>query len=173
MDSDKQLPPGSQKDERFLSILNELESIKESYVSSQLQWYETHAKRPMFLFRICGTLVIILSISLPFLAMQTGIWKEVLLSIFSLAIAGLSGVNAFFHWDSDWKAYRQTQFTLRSLLVTWDLSITEARYESDVQKAIDLAKLATKQLVDETQKVTGTETGQYFEQIQMPPTKSS
>jgi hypothetical protein len=121
MDSNNQPPPGSQSDPRFLSILEALEKIEKDYVESQFGWYRTHARRPMFLFRLCGVLIILLSVSLPFLATRTDFWKETILPIFALAIAALSGLNAFFHWDSDWKEYRQTQFTLGGLLVTWQL----------------------------------------------------
>jgi hypothetical protein len=51
--------------------------------------------------------------------------------------------------------------------------MAQAKYEPDAQKAIDLAIQATKQLVDDTQKTTGAEAEQYFQQLQMPQAKQN
>ncbi len=173
MDGDQQPSNFLHRDERFLSVLEELTHIKDEFVVRQLNWYKTHGRTPMLLFRVSGVLVILLSVSLPFLATLEGLWKTMVLPVIALLIAGLTGLNSFFRWESDWKGYRQTQFTLEYLLTTWELQMTEARHQEDVQKGIDIALQATKQLIDTTQTMTSAEAEEYFKRVQIPRTQQS
>ena len=173
MDEDRQ--PGNflQHDKRFLSMLEELTHIKDDFVTLQLNWYKTHARIPMLLFRVSGVLVILLSVSLPFLTTLGGFWKTIVLPVISLLIAGLTGLNSFFRWESAWKGYRQTHLTLEYLLTTWELQIAEARCQVDAQKGIEIALQATEQLITMTRTTTSTEAEDYFKQVQAARTQQS
>ncbi len=173
MDEDRS--PGNvlQSDKRFLSVLAELTHIKDEFVVRQLHWYETRARTPMLLFRISGALVILLSVSLPFLTTLGGFWKTIVLPVISLLIAGLTGLNSFFRWESAWKGYRQTHLTLEYLLTGWELQIAEARCQVDEQKAIDIALKATEQLINMTRTTTSTEAEDYFKRVQAARTQQS
>src|SRR6266700_6723169 len=173
MDEDLQPDNFLQSNKRFLSVLEELTHIKEEFVVRQLNWYKAHARTPMLLFRISGVLVILLSVSLPFLTTLEGLWKTLVLPVISLLIAGLTGLNAFFRWESDWKGYRQTHLTLEYLLTTWELQIAEARCQVDEQKAIDIALKATEQLINMTRTTTSTEAEDYFKRVQAARTQQS
>jgi hypothetical protein len=158
---------------RFLLALEELTRIKEEFVVRQLNWYQGHTKAPMLFFRTSGILVILLSVSLPFLTTFEGLWKTIALPVFSLSIAGLTGLNAFFRWESDWKARRQTQYTLEYLLKMWELKIAEARCQEDVQKGIEIALQATEQLISAARTATSAETEEYFKRVQIAQTRQS
>jgi hypothetical protein len=173
MDRDQQTSNVPQSDERFMAVLDELTRIKDEFVVRQLNWYAAHGRMPMVFFRISGVLVILLSVSLPFLATLEGFWKNIVLPIIALVIAGLTGLNSFFRWESDWKGYRQTQYALRYLLMALELQITEAKHQVDMQKGIDMAVQATRQLIDKTQTTTSTEAEEYFKRVQMPRTQQS
>jgi hypothetical protein len=166
MDEDRQ--PGNflQSDKRFLSVLEELTRIKDEFVMRQLHWYKVNARTPMFLFRVSGVIVILLSVSLPFLTTLEGLWKTIVLPVVSLLIAGLTGLNSFFRWESSWKGYRQTHLTLEYLLTMWELQIAEARCQVDAQKGIDIALQATEQLINATRTTISAEADDYFKRVQ-------
>lgn len=160
-----------QKDERFLSILKELETLKEEFVVRKIGGYRKATGLARLRFRTAGVLIIVLSACLPLLStLREGIWISIVLPIVALTIAGLSGLSAFFHWESNWRGFSQTRFMLEYLLKTWELKIIEAKYETDPQKAIDTAMQATKQLLDETRAVTSDESEEFFKRTQLPKT---
>ena len=162
-----------QTDTDFQTVLDEVTRIKDAYVVSQINWYKTHANIPMVLFRLSGILIIFLSVSLPFLATLEGPWKTIILPIVALLVAGLTGLTSFYRWESDWKGFRETQFTLEYLLVVWDLSIAAAKQEKDEQHAIDIVLQATKQLLDTVHTSTSSETEQFFQRAQIPREQQS
>lgn len=173
MDRDQQPRAFLLQDERFLSVLTEVTRIKDAFVVQKLHWYTAHARTPMFLFRICGVLVIVLSVSLPLLATLEGYWKTLILPVVALFVAGLTGLTSFFHWESGWKGYRQAQFSLEFLLTNWELQITEASHHTDVQAGIDLALQATRQLLQATQTAVSAEAEEYFKRVQIPRAQQS
>lgn len=160
---------GYQNDEQFLKILEELDHIKQDVVKTR-DWYRGHAPQPMRWFRITGVLLIVLSVSVPFIAGQTAAWKDTVLSLMTLTIAALTGLGAFFRWEYAWQSYRKTQYALDRLLNMWEFKIVEARHQADPQRAIDLALRSTEQLLNDAAAVTSSETAEYFKQVQMPQT---
>lgn len=154
-----------QHDARFGSVLTELTHIKDA---QQLRYYNERIPRARHLFRISGALIIILSVSIPFLATLEGVWKNIALPIVALMIAGFTGLNAFFRWESNWKGYVQTKLTLEYMLWVWELRITEARHERDPQNGIEIALKATEQLLNNMQLTTSTESEEYFKRVQIP-----
>lgn len=158
---------GYQNDERFLKILEELGQFKQEVVQTR-DWYKAHAPQPMRWFRITGALLIILSVSVPFIAGQTAPWKDTVLSLMTLTIAALTGLGAFFRWEYAWQSYRKTQYALDRLLNMWEFKIVEARYQVDPQRAIDMALRSTEQLLQDAAAITSSETAEYFKQVQMP-----
>lgn len=164
-----QQPTNPQADTDFQTILDEVTRIKTTYVESQIKWYQTHANVPMFLFRISGMLIILLSVSLPFLATLDSFWKTIVLPIVALLVAALAGLTSFYRWESKWKGFRETQSTLQYLLAVWDLSIAEAKQKKDEQQALQ----ATRQLLDAAHSSTSAETEQFFQRAQIPQSQQS
>jgi hypothetical protein len=169
--SDESITPqyGYQNDEQFLKILAELDRIKQDVVKTR-DWYRGHAPWPMRWFRITGALLIILSVSVPFIAGQTADWKDTVLSLMTLAIAALTGLGAFFRWEYAWQSYRRTQYTLDRLLNMWEFKIVEARHQADPRRAIDMALRSTEQLLQDAASITGAETAEFFKQVQLAQT---
>jgi hypothetical protein len=158
-----------QKDERFISILKELETLKEDFVVRKIKGYQKATRLARLRFRVAGVLIIVLSACLPLLStLREGIWISIVLPIVALTIAGLSGLSAFFHWESNWRGFSQTRFMLEYQLKMWELRIIEAKYEMDPQKAVEIAMQATKQLLDETRSVTSDESEEFFKRAQLP-----
>lgn len=141
-------------------------------VAKSKDWYEGHAKRPMILFRTFGALVIVLSVCVPFLGtLDESAWKSIALSLVALAIAGLTGLNAFFQWQNQWQGFRQTQFALEHLLSKWKLEIVKVKYHPDKEEALQTAVEATARLLDQAREATVTETGEFFKGVQVLHTK--
>ncbi len=68
IDEKQQTNEHQQIDERFRSVLHEVETIKSKYVVEEaLKWYKKHIRLPRFCFYLSGILIIILSGSLPYL----------------------------------------------------------------------------------------------------------
>jgi len=98
MDEGQKTTAYQQHNERFVSVLKELTSIKEIYVVQQLHWYKEHATKARRYFRLSSVLIIIFSVSIPFLATPTleGIWKTIVLPVVALLIAALTGLSLSF-----------------------------------------------------------------------------
>ncbi len=158
---------GYQNDEQFLKILGELERVKQGIVDTR-GWYKQHAPQQAIPFRVSGVLLILLSVSVPFIAAQTASWKDTVVSLATLSIAALTGLSAFFRWEYAWQSYRQTQFALDRLLNMWDLKIVEAKHQADPQRAIEMAIRTTEQLLRDAASITNAEAAEYFKRVQMP-----
>lgn len=153
-------------------IFSELKAIKDRYVGRLFRRYDRLALEHRLFFRTSGILIILLSVSIPFLTTLDGVWKSTALPIVALLVAGFTGLTAFFHWEQNWKSYRQAQFSLGHLLAIWELNMAEARHAPDDQQAIALAVAATKELFDQAEAVSSTETDEFFKRLQMPQGKS-
>lgn len=122
----------------------------------------------MVLFRAFGVLLILLSVSVPFLSTLEGVWRTVVLPAVALSIAALTGLNSFFQWQAQWQGFRHTQFALEYLLAKWEMEIIKARHHPDEQQAVEIALTATDMLLDRAREATASETGKFFEGIQLP-----
>jgi len=166
---EKYVPQESQQDDpRFISIMNELIILKDTRVISYLNWLRNHADSPRKLFRISGATIILLSVSVPLLSIINDPARNIILPVVTLVIAALTSLNSFFQWQNAWQSRRQTQFSLEYFLSNWELAMLRAKYETDTAKAIDLAIAATENLLNRTREISGAETAQFFENIQLP-----
>lgn len=152
--------------QELTQLIEELSQLKEKHVDSSIRWYQKHSKLPRALFRITGYLLIILSVSIPFVTTFNG--SKVFLSVIALFIAILSGINSFQQWDSKWRIYKQAQFTLETLNATWELQIVEARQMERVEDAIKLIIEATRSLLEKSRAEVILETEKYFQNIKIP-----
>ena len=170
MESQQQeVPSGQQNDEQFLTVLKELEMLKEDYVGRKIRIYGGWANQARLRFRISSLLIIGLSVCLPFLTtLREGIWISLVLPLVALVIAGLSSLNTFFRWEGSWKGFSQTRYTLEYLVKLWELKVIEAKHEKDAQKSVEMVVQATKELLDNVQSATSTEAEEFFKRVQIP-----
>jgi hypothetical protein len=160
--------PDSFDEQDFQRLLSELSGLKDKYVTPSLSWYEQHSWWPRVLFRTSGAVVVLLGASLPLLAAFTFPRKEIVLSVVSVVLAGLIGLNAFFHWDEKWRGFKQTELTISHSISVWDLKMIQARHEPEHGAARQLAIEATRDLLESTKQATASETKGYFKDIQFP-----
>jgi hypothetical protein len=128
-------------------------------------WYALHIWWPRVLFRSAGSLVILGSLSLPIIASHNFEGRDWLLGVVSVLVAALTSLNAFFHWDSTWRSYAQTERQLESAIAKWDLQmqIFQAGKLSWPE-----AVVATQELFEQVHKTVSSETDQFFSTVKFP-----
>lgn len=151
-----------------MDVIDELCKIKEQYVDSLLLWYRTHVTWPRVIFRTAGTVVIVLSLAIPFLASAKGTYLEVGVPIASFVIALLSALNAFYGWQKTWEKRISTQLALEGLIAIWETEIAAARREANVTEGYARALKATQGLIEKAKVLSVGETGSFFAAVKFP-----
>lgn len=148
--------------------LDDLCAAKSRYVDKTLKWYQGHATWPRLAFRSAGVIVIVLSLSIPFLAAASGQALSVGVPVASLLIAVLTALNGFFAWQKTWEKRISAQLTLEGLVALWETEISAARRLENSQEGYERALRATQELIDRTRSMTVAETGAFFSSIKFP-----
>jgi hypothetical protein len=162
--------PLGETDEKLTTLLKQLRPLVDNVVDAR-QYYEKRARRPKSAFRISGVAVILLSLSIPFIASLQFTGKDILLSAFAVLIAIVTSLGSFYKWEHTWRSYRQAESALGNLLSLWDFRIIEATQETDTSKGMEKIIVATQQLLEEAHKVTSAETEEFFSKVEWPGEK--
>ena len=146
------------------------ERIAHDYVISFRDRYHKRARYVRWFFRTSGTLVLGLSVTLPFLtSLHLGGHKNVVIGVIGVVIAFMASARNFFHWDSVWRIVRTTEFKLTELIGLWrsDVETIALTGGSDVE-AQQLAR--TKKLIEAAQPVIEAESRDFFATLTWPDT---
>jgi ABC-type multidrug transport system fused ATPase/permease subunit len=149
------------------SLFQELQQIKENYVDSRRNWYKKHRNYPLIAFRSAGIGVIILSLSIPLLALFENSPK-VILSIFAYAVAAITTLNTFFSWQGMWEKRVRLWHSLQGLVAEWEVKMANARRKTKLKVACLEAKNATLFLIENTRELDVGETKVLMEKIKFP-----
>src|SRR5260370_35164944 len=147
------------------SVLEEVRPFVDKVKRSR-KWYEAHANRPRIAFRAVGVVVILLSLSIPFIAALRFTGKDLVLSLSAVLIAIATSLNSFFKWEQTWQAFRKSEFALDHLLTAWHLQRVEALHETHPARPRERILTATEQLIEDANKVASSETKQFFDMIE-------
>lgn len=104
--------------------------------NDQIQWYEKHASRTSFLYRLFQTCAIVFGGLTPILIL----WGEVPKPIQALpaALAAVSaGLVGIFQWQQDWARFSDTAEALKSELIKYETR-TSAEYAAVLENAVAL-----------------------------------
>ena len=71
------------------------------------------------------------------------------------------------------RSHIQAEFQLQFWLSLWELQITEAKHELNVERAIEKALQATKQLLENAQNTSSTELEEHYKSIKSPRAQES
>jgi|SRR5579864_212347 len=155
------------------ALWEELEEIENSTVVKWRDWYKKHSKWPRWVFRVGGTLVIIMSVSLPFLANVPWSLKNDVIALVGLGIALISSFNAFFNWDQMWRSRLQTGYLLADLHSRWRLEIAEvfSDLETDVERARARLLVVTNAATLNASKIAAGEMAEFFKSVEWPHAK--
>jgi|SoiMethySBSTD1v2_1073268.scaffolds.fasta_scaffold1624867_1 hypothetical protein len=155
--------------------LADVRALVQKHVGAGLAYYELHTRKPWLLFRVCGSLLIVLSISLPVLStlkVEMLPQKELVVSLVALSVAVLSAFSTFFHWHDTWRENTRAKLELRELLALWELKLLAASQESNSTIRIQAVVTATEALLSEARKVGTSNTEGYFKNVSLPDIKN-
>ncbi|MEA2604827.1 MAG: hypothetical protein QOF89_5819 [Acidobacteriota bacterium] len=162
------------KDDDLEEAISRLKAIKAEWVDSTLDYYTKRAPWHRRAFRISGTLVILMSVTIPFLVDRNwGIWSNAVVSALSLSVAALTGLMSFFQWQSSWHKHVYTQLRLEYLIALWELEMVEAQQLQNSNDMLKMATDATRKLVVASGKLTVEEAQEFLKTSRPPPLRES
>jgi hypothetical protein len=147
-----------------------LRSQKEAYVDGLGKWFERARRLPGFFFFTSGTLIILGSVSLPYLVNSSDFpfaWKNTAISIVSLSIALLTALNAFYSWQHSWQKRLRIAGAIDNLVALWEIDMLNAS-RAESPKAEEDAYATTSQLFNQVYQIITRENEQLFAQIKPP-----
>lgn len=153
--------------------IEELCDIKKRYVDKTWIWYRDNSSWPRIVFRLAGIAIIVLSLSIPFIAATEAQWSKNGVSVAALLIAILSALNAFFAWQKTWEKRITIQLTLEGLMAVWETKIAAARQYENPMEGYKTALQATQDLIESTKALTVSETTDFFTNIKVPDVEYS
>ncbi len=154
------------------TLVMELTAVVNERVGTGLSWYKTHSHWPRWVLRSSGTVVIALSISLPYItSLNTWVHKDEVVAGIAVCLALLSSLNSFYGWNLMWQKRLETQYILEYLLAQWRVALLDARCERPTIAREKIVN-ATKVWLQEAQKATSGETAQFFQSVRWPNTKT-
>lgn len=148
------------KDEFF----KELRGQKERYVDAILDRYRERIPPFRAVFVITSGLVILGSVSLPYLAQITTETNKAAISLVSLGVALLTALNSFFGWRLTWQKGVAATAALEHYLACWEIDLAKA-YREDYDKAKQDAYLATSYLFTQALATRSAESEAFFAQL--------
>jgi hypothetical protein len=160
-------PPPGLADDHFEEIVAAAQRIRAEYIDPRVTWYRTHTNRPRFLFRVAGVLTILLSVTLPALVVAPAFhYKQLVLSVASIAIAPLAGLGSFYRWERTWRGKSTAQLALEQHIAKWELELTNARMLLDPAARAQHVYQATDDLLTNARNVVSAESEGFFAALQ-------
>ncbi len=155
-------------DEAFKSMEARARELKAFYIDPRIQWYQTHTAGPRFWFRWAGIVTILCSVTLPAIAAAEFPYKAFVLSLTSIAIAGLTGLSSFYKWERTWRANSTAQVALQQNVAKWELELANARLLVSSQERANHVYKATSDLLVNAGNVVTSESEGFFSGLSFP-----
>jgi hypothetical protein len=165
--------PSGPSVETFLKEIHAQPFFGDENQTGSIRWYiayyKDRAPKRRLAFRLSGFLLLVLSVSLPFLTwVAPESSQATVASSLSWVIALVAAASSFFNWQRAWQGYTQTQLTLQFLLTEWELKTAEARAAASAEEGVAILREALKKLVTGVTEAVSQETAQYFEGVHVP-----
>jgi hypothetical protein len=159
--------PGNMDD--FAQAIASARAIKAKYVDPRLKWYATHKLWPRILYRIVGIATVILSVTLPALSAANFKGKGIVISCISIAIAALTGLGSFYHWERIWQNNTTALASIEAYSAKWELELARAEVFVATADRIKHVYNATDDLIANTTRAISSETQDFFTTLQPTP----
>lgn len=161
--------------ETFLAALGEQTLFKDEAtdgsIRSYIDYYRSKAPKRRKMFRLAGSSVLFLSVSLPFLTQLAAPGERAMVaSVLSWLIALIGSALSFFNWQHSWQLYMQTLMKLQFALSAWETRTAQARVAATDDEGLAILKSALDQLMESVAEAVSNETAQYFQGVKMPAT---
>lgn len=168
-ESDKDQEKDPKKDQYF----EDLCAKKKEYADRALERYNDkwRIRRPWLIFRITGTLIILGSVSLPYLAQITTETNKTVISLVSLGVALLTALSSFFGWQLRWQKGVAAKAALEHYIANWEIGMLKAKQQKndDVAAAHDV----TSYLFTQVFATVSSESEALFQELKSPKQPSS
>ncbi len=155
----------------YLAAVDRLKPLGDATCKGSIRWYIAWYRKRYPLrrvgFRAAGVLMLALAFLAPFLAKYSKSWEELVAGLITLA----AGLSLFFSWKTAWQGYYLAQLNLAHALEMHELKLLEARSETDPDKALQLARQATEELLRDANRIIDEETRGFFAKTSLPKLK--
>ena len=145
------ISPEQRKD--FDAFLEALRKLEKTHVADTIDGRRRQSDRFKRAFQISGAVVILCSVSIPFIAAiapEALPAKNVVISFIALLIAAITSLTSFFAWGDAWQSHRQAHYSLVRLHSLWELKLVEASHMDDYLIAKETMITATRELFETT-----------------------
>lgn len=160
------MSPEQRKD--FGAFLDELRKLEKTHVANTIDGRRKQSDRFKRAFQICGVIVILCSVSIPFIAAispEALPAKNILLSFIALLIAAITSLTSFFAWGDAWRSHQQAHSSLVRLHSLWELKLIEASHMDDYLSAKETVMTTTRELFEATGMRMDTLLDEYHEKV--------
>ena len=139
-------------------------SIFRNQVMEEIDRYDNLADSERFWFRFIGILIIIFSVSIPFINSLKFKNQKEIVSLVAICIAFLTSLNSFYNWSGSWEVYRNTEYRLKHEVWVWELEARKLSNQKSltIENANTEAFKITKKLILESAKITLNENNSFF-----------
>jgi hypothetical protein len=136
-------------------VFKDLVDYVDSTVVDDMLWYRQNTGYPRFFHRIAGTLVIVLSVSIPLIVILPPFpsliypgfpSRDFVLATFGVLIALFSGLDSFFHWGELYRVNMVDMVKIKNCLGEWQLEMLTSLHQEDKNTGNEMAVAATRKL---------------------------
>jgi hypothetical protein len=170
--------PKQDYEARKKAYFGKLRAQTDEYLDKIIKHYDQRIPRARAIFQITGALVILGSVSLPFLAQMTtaehkpfGLNTEAVLGVISfvsLAVALLTSLNSFFGWRFSWQRGVAVLAALEHYSACWKMDLLKAEEEGYPRAKVD-AYLHTSYLYTQVFAAVSAESEAFFAELKPLP----
>lgn len=151
--------------------LEKLRGQKKSYIDELRKWFWRWERLPCVLFFGSTTLIVIGSVSLPYLVNAGFQQRDTAITCVSLGVALLTSLNSLYAWQLSWQKRLRIATALDNLSALWELDMFKAEEEEPPKAKAD-AHAATASLFTKAYQLVAEENSELFQRIR-PPDLSS
>jgi hypothetical protein len=147
----------------FDEIFQRYESIKKERVDDQLNFYTGKVFHKRFFAQWSGVLVLIISLAIPvILRFNVDQTLNICITIMSLFIALMSGLDGLHQWRTTWREYSKAIVQIKTQIALWKIKVANAQGLSDRDELSKALGDATAELITNVEHITSAEMDTFF-----------
>ena len=126
--------------------LEKYNEVKEKYVTRRLKFYVDRVDNKRKLAQWSRAGVLLLSLTIPIVAnfgdnLGNDFTIKLIISIMSLLIALIGGLEGIHQWEQTWKEYSRRIVQIETFIGVWDIEIASARQLPDLKDASKVVRI--------------------------------
>lgn len=149
--------------EKFELMLAPFQKMKKEHiVNKRLNFYKGWVDKKRRAAERVRLITLFLSLSIPVVAYFDLNQQALIVSIMSLSIAFLYGLNDLYKWQHLWEAYSKAIILIEAELNSWELKVIKAKHLDQPDQILQILEKATKTLLDSVDEIVSNESGFFF-----------